>query len=1435
MEEALYKQIQCFETLPVPFFILKIEQAHPCSSLPELCFINPCMARMAHIDASCLDAEKLLSFLGIASSQLDAAWHSGVSGGETKTAVYHNTHLGRTFSVQSYQAAPGYCACIVADMTEQEADNRDSMEQLRLYRSQECVGVFRVLLDDQFSLLYGNDKYYQLHEYTKESMAERIGSRCADYVHPDDLGNVQKSIREALEDGKRDVMWIMRIVTGNGAIRHIKTTGTLKTFCGERFMEGMVVDVTEEVNLQKALDSARERMENIINAIPGGVAIYRVSDIFETQYFSEGVPKLTGYTVEEYGELIKQDAANMTHPEDTVMVVQKLKDALAQDRVADFDFRKIHRDGSIVWVHLQGRKIGEDRGAPLLQCVFHNITRQKETEFVLREKEFLYDIAMRDTKLSLWKYDIRKRQVIQYAQSLNIHAGFPDVIDDFVDTVLDSGYIKRESAEAFRELHRKVESGEENASAEIWIANAENDSWRCERVSYILIKDDHGSPLYAIGVGLDVTREIEAEVERQQIDLALSSTSIAMWTYDIQNNRYHAQNHGVMEKLIPPAFLGGYEDVLKTGHILPDSREEVARMHRELEKGVKKVSAVVHYNPAKMPCEWQRVTYSTVFGKDGTPLIGVAVGEDISEVINAKKRFEEERHYQEVAQNENLLVKVRCNLTQNLIESYIAQKSAGVSYDGVTYEEGIETIAMTGYTEEEQSLIRKMLDTERILKAFEQGDTTCSIEYRRKMRDGQVLWVNSTVKTYQEPETGDLKSFVYTTDINREKMMQATLVHIADMDYDYIICLDAERDAYHMYAGGNVWTPFPAEEGVYSRHIIKYAREHVVEEDIERIIREMSLDNVFAQLERHVVYTVLVKVREGSDIAYKRIQYAYLDKENKKIIMTRSDVTEIVRHENEQRVILQNALMQAEAASVAKSEFLSRMSHEIRTPMNAIIGMAALAAQNASNTDQVIDCISKVGISARFLLSLINDILDMARIESGKISIKNEDIPFEEFISGINTIAHGLASSKQVDYDCILTSFMEDTYVGDSTKLQQVLVNLISNAIKFTPAGGKVQFVINQNGISDGKAYLRFTVNDTGIGISESFLPKVFDAFEQQSSSTTSPYSGTGLGLAICKSLVSLMGGTIRVNSIEGVGTEFTVDVVLGVSKKKLALHALKTQINWNSLSALIVDDEVAICQQTQRLFEEMGTRAEWVESGIKAVEYVRKKWDSKELYDIILIDWKMPEQDGIETTRKIRSIVGPDVTIIIMTAYDWAAIEQEARLAGVNMLISKPLFKSSLCSAFEKIYNADERKQQVQAPHEYDFSGRRVLLVEDHVLNVEVAKRLLTAKGFDVEVAGNGLRAIEMFAVAPSNHYDVILMDIRMPVMDGLMSARSIRHLQKPEAASIPIIAMSANAFEEDVEKSKMAGMTCHLAKPIEPQLLYSTLYSLWSTERRV
>ena len=928
----------------------------------------------------------------------------------------------------------------------------------------------------------------------------------------------------------------------------------------------------------------------------------------------------------------------------------------------------------------------------------------------------------------------------------------------------------------------------------------------------------------------DITEQKKTEealrLSEERFRIATDNSNLYIWEYDIPGKRCIQQPSAMADFAIAQVVENAPEAIIESGLIHPASADAYRELHSRVAAGEKSAVADICYLEPDGTPTWKRCTYTTIFA-EGRPVSAIGCGVDINAAKEMERRFQDEVAYIEAVQSDNLLLKARADLTRDVVESYAGSGQMAVSTAGVQYSVWTQSLAEMGFTPDDQEMIRSYLNRERVLKAFEEGDTTYSIDYRRMAKDGLVLWVNTTVKSYRNPETGDVMSFMYTYDINDDKIKDGIINAVTALEYDYIAYINLNNETYKLYHGGEAHERIlPTQATNYTQSVYEVNRTVVAPQDAERAIADMLPDGIREHLKKQRVFsTVYAVYDEDKQLRQKRLQYAYLDEANGQVVCTRTDVTELIEQQKQQQTMLEAALLAAEQANSAKSDFLSRMSHEIRTPMNAIIGMSAIAAQSIGDDAQVADCIGKIGISSRFLLSLINDILDMSRIESGKMLLKSEKIPFEEFINGINSICYTQAMAKDVDYESIVDASVEDFYMGDAMKLQQVVVNILSNAIKFTPPNGKVNFGVRQVSKDKNRAVLRFVVNDTGCGISEEFIPKLFEPFEQEHSGTTTMYGGTGLGLAICKNLVDMMDGHIGVRSIQGVGSEFTVDVKLGITEESRTRYLNAPHHNFSQLKALVVDDDVMVCEQAVITLKEIGVTSEWVDSGRKAVDRVRQKWESKAHYDLILVDWKMPDMDGIETAREIRKIVGPDVTIIIMTAYDWAGIEHEAKLAGVNLLMSKPMFKSSLISAFQRAFGPQAEKETI-VTDDFKFQGKRLLLAEDHPLNVEVAKRLLESKGFAVELAGNGLRALEMFATTPVGYYDAILMDIRMPQMDGLQAANAIRHLTKKDAKTVPIIAMTANAFEDDVQKSKAAGMNAHLAKPIEPKQMYQTLY---------
>jgi len=811
---------------------------------------------------------------------------------------------------------------------------------------------------------------------------------------------------------------------------------------------------------------------------------------------------------------------------------------------------------------------------------------------------------------------------------------------------------------------------------------------------------------------------------------------------------------------------------------------------------------------------------------------------DVSDQVDKRNRiraqFQRESDYATELAAPNLIAKAQANLTEDTFESYSGLGGSEVEayFTSVTVDEAMRYISDSAVFKEDATRFLEQFSRQRLIDAYAGGETDHSVEFRRKRIDGRMIWCRTVGRTYLTPETNHLTLFVYSFDITEEWLSRRLLEQASMMDYDFLADVDIENDYYHIAARGEMELVNIPPAGKFHEACLKTSTAVIPETFQSDFLKQLDFDTIRTQLETNPSYSFTMPNRINGQLLYKKYRLSYIDKFTGHVCLSRVDITDIIEHEQRQREALLTALQAAEQANVAKSDFLSRMSHEIRTPLNAIIGMTAIAAGAVDNKQEMADCLGKIGISSRFLLSLINDILDMSRIESGKLLLKSEQFSLERMICSTADMIRTQANQKGVEFECIMHTGLKDSYVGDEMKLQQVLINILSNAVKFTPGGGKVTFSADQLHSMKNAATVRFVVTDTGIGIDPSFLPRIFDAFTQESGGTTAMYGGTGLGLAISKSIVDMMDGHITVRSIQGVGSEFTVDVKLEMGAEET--HRRREAIPYAEMKCLVVDDDVAVCQNTVQILREIGMTAEWVDSGARAIVRIRELLEQQQHFSSVILDWKMPEMDGIETTRRLRTMVGPEVTIIVMTAYDYSNIEDDARAAGVDLLVGKPLFRSTLESAFERVYSGKTEPQSTSQLRTYDFRGRHILLAEDHPLNIEIAVKLLQQVGFRVDTAVNGLRVLERFRESEPGYYDAVLMDIRMPLMDGLSAAAAIRNLSRPDSALTPIIAMTANAFEDDVEKSMAAGMNAHLAKPIEPEKLYRVLYEFISARRK-
>ncbi len=508
---------------------------------------------------------------------------------------------------------------------------------------------------------------------------------------------------------------------------------------------------------------------------------------------------------------------------------------------------------------------------------------------------------------------------------------------------------------------------------------------------------------------------------------------------------------------------------------------------------------------------------------------------------------------------------------------------------------------------------------------------------------------------------------------------------------------------------------------------------------------------------------------------------------------------------------LEKARAAAEAANRSKSEFLSNMSHDIRTPMNGIVGMTAIATAHIDDTEQVRNCLKKITLSSKHLLGLINDVLDMSKIESGKMTLSMELVSLREVMDSIVSIVHPQVREKNQNFNISIYNIMSENVLCDSVRLNQVLINLLSNAIKFTPEGGSVEVILHeeQSPKGDGYVRIRIHVKDSGIGMSKEFQEHIFESFSREDSKRVHRTEGTGLGMAITKYIVDAMGGEITVSSKQGEGTEFQVVLDLECAEEQEEELMLP---DWN---ILVVDDNPQLCESAVDSLQSIGVRADWATDGESAVRKVIERHGQNADYQVILLDWKLPGMDGIQTARELRSKLGDDVPILMISAYDWSEIEEDARAAGISGFMMKPLFRSTLYYGL-KPYTGVEDAPKAAEDDAPKFAHKRILVAEDNDLNWEIAYELLHPMGLELEWAENGQICVDMFQKSHPGYYSAILMDIRMPVMNGYEATDAIRALDHPDAG-LPIIAMTADAYSEDIQRCAEHGMDAHVAKPID------------------
>ena len=627
------------------------------------------------------------------------------------------------------------------------------------------------------------------------------------------------------------------------------------------------------------------------------------------------------------------------------------------------------------------------------------------------------------------------------------------------------------------------------------------------------------------------------------------------------------------------------------------------------------------------------------------------------------------------------------------------------------------------------------------------------------------------------------------------------------------------------------WLEQLRNERNYSKLINTLIDEYVVEEYREEAREKLSITYIIKSLNRQAIseikrsyYIDYQSVRQG-EFKWCRASVVLVDHDKAgnpgRVLLLFQDITEQKEKELKQQKSLQEAYELAELAeraNQAKTTFLNNMSHDIRTPMNAIIGFTSLAATHLEEKELLKDYLGKIMSSSNHLLSLINDVLDMSRIESGKVKIEENECSIPVVMHDLRNILQTDIKAKRLDFFIDTVDVVNEDVICDKLRLNQILLNCTSNSIKYTEPGGTVGIrIIQKENAPEGFADYDFVVRDTGIGMSKSFTEHIFEPFTREESSTVSRVPGTGLGMAITKNIVDMMGGTIKVNSTVGIGTEFTISLRFKIASTSQRRGIIK---ELNGFRALVADDNMDSCVSVEKMLRTIGLRPEWTTSGKEAVFRARYATEQNDPFHVYIIDWLMPDMNGVEVVRRIRMEIGAQVPIIILTAYDWSDIEQEARDAGVTAFCAKPLFLSEL---YDVLQNASQFQNATIVPtfDTEEFLGKRILVVEDVELNREIAETILSDAGIQVVTAENGKQAVDYMKQVEHGFIDLILMDVMMPVMDGYEATRQIRKYNK----EVPIIAMTANAFEEDVKEALAAGMNDHLAKPIRIEILHKVM----------
>ena len=944
--------------------------------------------------------------------------------------------------------------------------------------------------------------------------------------------------------------------------------------------------------------------------------------------------------------------------------------------------------------------------------------------------------------------------------------------------------------------------------------------------------DTDGTPIWIMSVQMNWAYE----------NLALVNESIhsALWYFECNENGeiVHVNWSHAFRQIL------GYHDILDFPNKLdswsnllhPEDYDRVMQLLLETiadKSNATKFSVEYRLKMQDGQYQWFRASAEVIRRLDGSAnrIAGIISNIDAEKRSRMQAQRAEAFHRAFTSAN---LCEYYVNLEKNTFDTFKVEPSLMTAFEQNHTWDGLVRFFVNNYVvEEDKKSVTDFYNRAYITEKLKGLETELRQECRIVL-DGEERWVSNVVMRGEIEDSEYAMSFL--RDITESKAETARRMQMASdnasMDLliksmvrllDRFVVCDLENDRYRFYnlQGEMIYAP----TGTYHGFVEQVAVRYKTLEPLAAIDALFSPENIRKNLqgENDIYKFEYCSIDENT---YKIGSFIPLEWDGTKLVkalLASMDVSQEKKAEIESHKALKDAYRAAENASRAKTEFLSNMSHDIRTPMNAIVGLTAIAGANIESQDRVVECLGKITKSSRHLLGLINEVLDMARIESGKMTLAQEDFNLPDLVDNLITLTKPVIDEHKHNLDIHINHIEHESVCGDSLRIQQVFVNLMSNAVKYTPDGGNITFSIEEkpNGFSELGCY-EFTIEDNGIGMSPEFQKIMFDPFSRADDHRTTRVQGTGLGMAISRNIVNLMNGNIKVESTLHKGTKITVTIYLELQEKEK-----EQDRNLMNLPVLVVDDDKTCCESTVATLKEIGITGEWVLSGREAVERCYAHHELKNDYFAVILDWKMPDMDGIETARQIRKRIGKEITIIVLTSYEFSEIEEEAKAAGVDAFIAKPLFRSRLTAALRQFTSGRKEKtarNYLDELSEADYTGKRILLVEDNELNREIAVEILQMTGAEVETAENGKIAVEKVEASPKGLYDLIFMDIQMPVMNGYEATAAIRSLPG-EQGKLPIVAMTANAFAEDVQLAKNTGMNGHIAKPLDMNKLNDVL----------